>query len=125
MYSSPGYQNIVPVFTNEILSEYVRLKKAGELTIKLDDGSRVTLSGWTRPENQILYLLEFDHPEDFVQISFGTRICFNIVYSGVDSTVHKVVDEYSREQFYEYIQAYKNDQPSLYKFICDILIWNH
>ncbi len=120
MYSAIGHQNIVPVFRQKDLAEFVRLRRTDEINVKFDDNSVVSLSGWRRPEDQILYLLDFEHPENKIQICFGIRICFNIIYSDA----HKVGEEYSREQFYDYIQIIRDRHPNLYSFINDVLIWN-
>lgn len=116
-------ENIFPIFTADFLRKRVEDKNLNEIKIKFNHNLYALFSGYTRPNNRILYLLEFVDKEGDLKISM---IFFEkIFFSKSCLSNEKTFDKFSREDFYELILSYRDKNISAHQLLMDIFIWNH
>lgn len=117
-----NHKFITPSFTNERLSSFISRCLTGAVTLRLEDQSLVSLEGYRRPEDQILYLLE----SKFSSLGFDLSIIFEqkMNFYIKDTAKNKSIDSCNKEVFLAFLDKIRPTYPAAFNLFYETLIWN-
>ena len=119
---SSSYNCIVPILNQETLSNFVSNGWSGSTSVRLNDHSVINLSGYRRPENKVLYIID----SEFIYFGFSINVCFEekIVFNIRDYKNKNFIETRSSETYLKYFEKIRTKYPDASNFFYDILIWN-